>query len=180
MVQWGGGSALCANLAATPGCPGPLCRWKEINTNPTKGSSDLYTDMCVHTHTPRHTRNLNYLAHFGLLKTKPRAFKLRFRPQNIRKCPELWKYTYTTGRLSNMPARDSPEHSACDVVLRLLFLFWKRAFFLSSCISFPLAAALSVEVNKLFCLFCHCLLGFQMPSKYFYFHICRDHILVWF
>lgn len=77
-----------------------------------------------------------------------------------------------------MPARDSPEHSVCDVVLRLLFLFWKRAFFLLSRISFPLETALSVEVNKLFCLFCHCLLGFQMPSKYFYFHICRDHILV--
>lgn len=61
-------------------------RKKKIN--PTKGSCDLYTYMCVHTHTPLHTMNLNSLAHFGLLKTKPRAFKLGFQTPEYKEMPQ--------------------------------------------------------------------------------------------
>lgn len=66
---------------------------KKKNINLTKGSSDLYTYMCVHTHIPWHTMNLNYLAHFGLLKTKPRAFKLHFQTPEYKEMPQSYEST---------------------------------------------------------------------------------------
>lgn len=37
--------------------------------------------------------NLNYLAHFGLLKTKPRAFKLRFQTSEYNEMPQNYEST---------------------------------------------------------------------------------------
>lgn len=39
------------------------------------------------------TMNLNYLAHFGLLKTKPRAFKLHFQTPEYKEMPQSYEST---------------------------------------------------------------------------------------
>lgn len=40
--------------------------------------------------------NLNYLAHFGFLKTKPRAFKLRFQTPEHKEIPQSYESTAVT------------------------------------------------------------------------------------